>query len=58
MGLKGALVLPENGLPLTDAYLCLTKNVINITTNQRNDNIRLIAEGFRENNNNFSRKDY
>ena len=50
MGLTGALVLPDNGLPLTDAYLCISKHNIVITTNQRNDNIRLIAEGFRENN--------
>ena len=50
MGLKGALVLPDNGLPLPDAYLCISKHNIVVSANQRTDNIRLIAEGVRENN--------
>ena len=50
MGLKGALVLPDNGLPLTDAYMCISKHNIIVSTNQRSDNIRLIAEGVKENN--------
>ena len=50
MGLKGAIVLPDSGLPLPDAYLCISKHNIVVSAHQRTDNIRLIAEGVRENN--------
>ena len=50
MGLKGAMILPDNGLPVQDAYLCITKNIINITSYNKDDNVYLIATGARENN--------
>ena len=49
MGLKGSMTLPDSGLPVADAYLCLTKGIINITTYDKTDNIYLIATGIREN---------
>jgi len=49
MGLKGSMTLPDSGLPVADAYLCLTKGMINITTYDKTDNIYLIATGVREN---------
>ena len=42
MGLKGSMILPDSGLPVADAYLCLTKGIINITTYDKTDNIYLI----------------
>ena len=50
MGLKGSMILPDSGLPVQDAYLCITKNVINITSYNKDDNVYLIATGARENN--------
>jgi hypothetical protein len=50
MGLKGSMVLPDSGLPVAEAYICLTKNVINITSYNKDDNVYLIATGARENN--------